>query len=356
MVEKKPSAVYLVVALLGILSFVLAIVGVFLPLVGFAGESYTIYRFFSEGFSQIGKFGTSNPMDWAKIITTLFRDVFLGIFSLFMAIRLFIWFLKYLIRNKSVLARLVDDFYGEDIAKIALLVASYLMLMFSLFGSEWAFGIGMIFITIGGSLAILEIAILRLFEASKAEHKGKAFIHNSLMIVAAVLCFLSIAIGLQKILVDDSGYGIALLHDFLLKAMYALKSEASFTAYVLILFGIVLISFSFSFVEKCFLIALGCRHRSRRERKLGLPRRDSHVRGIVYSSLALGLFLAGLILLIVKAKEAFDLEYSIGTTGILTIVFVAVSLILFILCKVMNPSGDMLVTETDEGYEIKPAE
>ena len=343
MEEKKTSVIYPIISISSILVFVLAILGFFLPVVGLEGqEAYSIARFFTEAIDSFKALSGSNPNQWAVTFNLIFRNLFIAFLMVGLLIK-FIWrFVKYLLKNRKVFAKSFNDFYGEDLLRISLSIATYIAVLFAYFGSNWSFGIGLILSFVAAVLGLVEFIVLRLFESFKSEEKKKAVPHNILMIVIGLMLFVTIIISLQRFFVDDSGNGVPLLDNFtnFLFAVFKNVRNDTMDAFFLELLGILLILLTFGYLEKGCLCAFDAVPRSRKQRREHV-KKEAHIRGIVYSSIALGFLVVGTILAIVKYEDAYGTTVSIGATAIVSMVLLAASIALFAVCKKIRPVGKM---------------
>lgn len=336
MSENKTSVFYSIAAGSSLAVFALAMAGLFLPLVKVNGETITIYETISQIFAFIRDFRNAT-IDKALALSGIIRNAVVISVAVSLFFRIIFSFFSYLFKNIRNIIH-PNDFYGEDMIRVSLHIAFFTAIMFAYY-PEWHYSIGMVLMNIASILGILIVGFLRITEALRSDRPVASFIHAVLMILASALLYSVIFYGMMSpVAVKNGGLRIALVDNV---TNYVSNMAVNFTTDLLVAFILEILAVGFIFrslasMQNSCLCTLGCVPRRFRKRRKHVQR-EYHLRAIIHAILGLVFFTGGIILAIAKSEEAFGVEYTIGTSGILGIVGLVLAIALVITAKLVRP-------------------
>lgn len=347
MSENKTSIIYSIAAGSSLVVFVLAMAGLFLPLVKINGDTITIYETIKQIFDFIGNIGSATIGD-VIILSGIIRNTVVIATAVSLFVRIILSFVSYLLKNIRNLIH-PNDFYGEDVVKVSLHIAFFTAVMYAYY-PEWHLSIGMALMNIASIAGLVIVAILRIEEALKSDEKGASTLHALFMIIATGLIYCVLFYGMKSpVAIKDSGTRIALVDNITIYASYALLnfSTDAILAFLLEVAAVVVIFRSLRSLDNACFCTLGCVKRGRRQRRKHVQR-EYHLRAIIHTLIGLVLFAAGIGLAVSKSEQAFGTQYTIGTTGILGIIGLVLAIVFVIFAKITRPGVNTYEKIRDE--------
>lgn len=335
--RNRKSIFYVIAVMASLAVFVFIGMGIFLPLVKInGGESITIYNVVKE-IIDFFKNIKDATIDKVVAIVSLIRSIIVISLALALLVRLIICFFKFLGKNLKNLFT-ANDYFGEDMISICVQVAIFSMMMYAYYPS-WDYDIGMSFMNIAALLGIVIVSFLRIIEGLKSDQPLRAFFHSLFMFGAAVLIFVTISVGMHSPVANVAGGPrVAMIDEFTnyFTRVFSNFSKEVIIALIMQIVALFLFFDSFKCMGSGVQYALGCVKKSRLLKKQH-KQKEYHFRAILATLLGLAFLVGAIVLVIIKSKEAYGVEYTIGRTGIVSIILLSVSILFIIIAKYIKP-------------------
>lgn len=333
----RRSYFYAISILLSLAVFGFIGVGLFLPLVKInGGDSISIYGVVKE-IIDFFKNIKDATIDKVLAIVSLIRSIVVISMALALLVRLIICFFKFLGKNFKYLFK-SNDYFGEDMISICVQVAVFSMMMYAYYPS-WDYEIGMSFMNIAALVGIVIVSFLRVVEGLKSDHPGRAFFHALFMFGAAFFVFIAIEVGMHSPVKNVAGGPrVAMVNEF---TTYFTNVFSNFSTDVLVALIMQIVAlFLFFDAFKCLgsgvQYALGCVRKSHFLKKQH-KQKEYHFRAILSFLIGLVFFVGAIVLVIIKSEEAYGVKYTIGRTGIVSIVCIVLAIVFVIIAKYIKP-------------------
>ena len=336
MSENRRSIFYLLAIGVSFAVFATVAIGLFLPLVNVGGEGITIYQTIHaiiEFFADIQNININKVLK----ITSLIRNTIVISLAISLLIHLIISFLKFLFKNIRNIVH-ANDFYGEDLISVCVHVAVFSMTMYAYY-PYWDYAAGLTLMTIGAVAGIVIVSLLRLIEGLKSDEKLRGAAHAILMCVAALFLFTTIAAGMHSpVAVEGSTGRIAIVEEFTnyFTNVFLNFSKEVIVALILEIVALSLLFSSFTYLGTSIQFTLGCVKKSRKIR-VKHQQKEYHFRAILRALIGLAALAGSIVLIVIKSKEAFGVQFTIGRTGIVSFVLIVAAIILIVIAKIIKP-------------------
>lgn len=338
--RNRRSIFYVIAVMASLAVFVFVGIGIFLPLVKInGGESINVYGVVSEIINFFKNIKDAT-IDKVVAIVSLIRSVVVISLAIALLVRLIICFIKFFGKNIRNLFS-ANDYFGEDMISICVQVAVFSMMLYAYYPS-WDYDIGLAFMNIAALIGILIVGLLRVIEGLKSDHPGKAFFHALFMLGAAVFIFVAISIAMHSPIAKvGGGPRVAIVDEFTnyVSRVVTAFSKEVILALIMQVVAIYLFFSSFKFMGDGVQYSLGCVKKSRRIKKEH-KQKEYHFRTILHTLLGLGFFAGAIVLVIVKSQEAYGVSYTIGHTGIVSIIFLVVAIIFVTIAWIIKPKAN----------------
>ena len=335
--KNRRSIFYVIAVMASLAVFVFVGIGLFLPLVKVSGgESISVYYVVKE-IIEFFKNIKDATIDKVLAIVSLIRSVIVISLALALLVRLIICFIKFLGKNLKNLFT-ANDYFGEDMVSICIQVAIFSMMMYAYYPS-WDYDIGLAFMNIAALVGIVIVALLRVIEGIKSDNRLKGAFHALFMFGAALFVFITISIGMHSPLANvDGGPRIAMVNEFTnyFTRVFTHFSKEVIFAVILQIVALFFFFNSFKLMGDGAQFALGCVRKSRHLKRQH-KQKEYHFRAILYVLLGLAFFTGAIVLVIIKSEEAYGVKYTIGRTGIVSIILLALSILFVVIAKIIRP-------------------
>lgn len=349
--QNRNSVFYLIAIGASLVVFVLATIGLFLPLVTINGsEPISIYSTVLE-IIEFFKNIKDATFEKANLIIGLVRSTIVMSMAIMLLVKIILCFIKYCIKNLRNIVH-PNDYYGEDMIKVCVQIAVFSMMLYAYFPS-WEYDIGLELMTYAGIIGISIVSLLRMIEGLKSDHPWQGFFHSIVMFLAAIFLYTVVLVGMHSpVKPIEVGGRIAIIDEFTSYFTHTFMdfSSVNIVALLIEIAALFLLFSAFANVNASFMYVLGCVKKSKCNAKLHVQK-EYHFRAIIRALLALAFFSGSIVFIIIKSGEAFGVEYTVGRTGIVSVILIAVSIILIIIAKRIKPQVNTY--EKAEEKELK---
>ena len=335
--RNRRSIFYPIAVILSLAVFAFIAIGLFLPLVKVnGGDSISIYNVVKE-IVDFFKNIKDASFDKVLAIVSLVRSVVVISLAIGLLVRLIICFIKFFGKNIKNLFT-ANDYFGEDMIFLCVQVAIFSMMMYAYYPS-WDYDVGLSFMTIASIAGIVIVSFLRVIEGLKSDQPGKAFIHALFMLLAAISVFTAILVGMHSPVANVAGGPrVSMINEFTTYFTYIFThfTKEAIIALIMQLVALFLFFASFNRMGNGVHYILGCVKKSRLQKRKH-KQKEYHFRAILSILLGLAFFCAAIGLVVAKSEEAYGVKYTIGRTGIVSIILLSVGLIFVVVAKLIKP-------------------
>ena len=335
--RNRRSIFYVISVMASLAVFVFIAIGIFLPLVKVnGGESITVYNVVKE-IIDFFKNIKDATIDKVIAIVSLVRSIIVISLALALLVKLIICFFKFIGKNLKNLFT-ANDYFGEDMISVCVQVAIFSMMLYAYYPS-WDYDIGLAFMNLAALLGIVIVSFLRIVEGLKSDHPGRAFLHALFMFGAALFIFVTISIGMHSPVANvNGGPRVAMVDEFTnyFTRAFSNFSKDSIVALIMQIVALFLFFDAFKCMGSGVQYSLGCVKKSRflkRQHK----QKEYHFRAILSCLLGLAFLAGAIILVILKSEEAYGVKYTVGRTGIVSGVLLALAIFFIIVAKYIKP-------------------